>query len=132
MSRLKNFLKNLQNPADREKVAATLGKNLNEVMSEPATHPAISGNNNNKEEGKKMENVILGYTASGQPITQKDQERDLYGWHTRCATFTEIGSAAYELMQSMTSSSRMAGVCETNGDLDFEIARTKKLLAAVD
>ena len=132
MSRLKNFLAKLQNPADREKVAATLGKNLNEVMSEPATHPAISGNNNNKEEGKKMENVILGYTASGQPITQKDQERDLYGWHTRCVSFTDAGNAAYELTQAMTMNSAAAGICESNADLDREIVRTKNLLAAVD
>lgn len=132
MSRLKNFLKNLQNPADREKVAATLGKNLNEVMSEQATSPANGINQNNNEEVKRMNDLILGYTASGQPISQKDQERDLYGWHTRCVSFTDAGSAAYELTQAMTQNSSSAGICNSNADLDAEIKRTKNLLAAVD
>ena len=130
--KVKNFLNNLQDPADRQRVAANLGIDLKAVMKEEQT-PIIGINKINNEEVKKsMKDVILGYTASGQPITQKDQERDLYGWHTRCATFTEIGSAAYELMQSMTMNSAAAGICESNSDLDREIVRTKNLLAAVD
>jgi len=132
MSRLKNFLAKLQNPADREKVAATLGRDLKAVMKEEQT-PIIGINKINNEEVKKsMKDVILGYTASGQPITQKDQERDLYGWHTRCVSFTDAGNAAYELTQAMTMNSAAAGICESNADLDREIVRTKNLLAAVD
>ena len=131
MSRLKNFLAKLQNPEDRDKVAANLGKDLKAVMDQTATPPII-GNQNINSEVVKMKDVILGHQADGTPVTQKDQERDLYGWFSRCATFTETGSAVYELTQQMTMNSNQAGICESNSDLDREIKRTKTLLAAVD
>jgi hypothetical protein len=132
MSRLSNFLKNLNDPKDAGIVAAKLGiKDLQAVMNTETPPANISGNQNNTEV-KKMKDVVLGHQADGTPVTQKDQERDLYGWFARCSTFTETGSAVYELTQHMTMNSAAAGICNSNSDLDAEIKRTKTLLAAVD
>lgn len=129
--KLRNFLSRLQDPEDRQKVAANLGKNLNEVMSEQATPPII-GNQNTIEVKQMNTDTVYGYRKDKTAVTRSYAEKNLFSWWGECETFTEIGDSVYQLAQSMTSSSRMAGVCETNGDLDFEIARTKKLLAAAD
>ncbi len=132
MSRLRNFLNNLQNPNDRQKVAATLGIDLKAVMSEQphnstATPPAIG--NNNYNEVKEMTEQIYGYRKDGTAISREYAEKNLNTWYSEAETFSELGDMVYQLQQSMTMSNCPEDMRITSeSDFQAEVKRGKELL----
>ena len=134
MSRLRNFLNNLQNPADRQRVAANLGIDLKAVMSEqPHNSTAhtlvLSGNQNYKSEVKMKNVVTLGHRADGVAVTSSDMEKDVFGWYKNIVTFTDEGTQVYQLQQSMTMKNAPEDFRITSeSDFQEEVRRGKELL----
>ncbi len=123
MSRLKNFLNNLQDPADRERVAARLG-----VSDVKAHNPEISGNNNYNDV-KEMTEQIYGYRKDGTAISREYAEKNLNTWYSEAETFSELGDMVYQLQQSMTMSNCPEDMRITSeSDFQAEVKRGKELL----
>jgi hypothetical protein len=131
--KVKNFLNNLQDPADRQRVAANLGIDLKAVMSEQphnstATPPAI-GNNNIYSEEKTMTETIYGHRADGTAISREYAEKNINTWYSEAETFSELGDMVYQLQQSMTMSNCPEDMRITSeSDFQAEVKRGKELL----
>ena len=125
MSKLKNFISNLNDSNDATNIAARFG--MSDIK---AQNPVVSGNQNNNNSEGKMKNVVtLGHRADGVAVTSADMEKDVFGWYKHIVTFTDEGTQVYQLQQSMTMANPPADFRITSeSDFQAEVRRAKAAL----
>lgn len=124
MSKLKNFISNLNDSNDAANIAARFG-----IKDIKAHTPVISGNQNNTEVKKTMTETIYGHRADGTAISREYAEKNLNTWYQEAATLSELGDMVVQLMQSMTMANAPADFrITTESDFQAEVKRGKELL----